>query len=33
MAKKMTQKEPSEERRFEVLLEEIRGELKLVSEA
>lgn len=30
--KKIT-KEPSEERRFEVLLEEIRGELKLVSEA
>jgi gas vesicle protein len=38
MAKRMithkkAAKEPSEKRRFEVLLEEIRGELKLVSEA
>jgi hypothetical protein len=30
---KKAAKEPSEKRRFEVLLEEIRGELKLVSEA
>lgn len=33
MAKRITPKETTEERRFEVLLEDIRGQLKLVCEA